>query len=121
MKDILQFSKNWNNKLHNDYFTTLRRSGRHQVGQQKDIYLNEKYMGRGTIVDKKNLKLGQLNEWICRLDTGESVEATKAILRNMYRDDRIDDNSPFYLYLVCRETEEEKKQRLLQQQLTLLE
>lgn len=82
----LNFSYNWNNKLHCKYFTTLRlRQGKYQVGDQYEIMLKDKFMGIGEIMAIKHLYINDINEYIAGLDTGYPVEDTIKIIRTMYK------------------------------------
>lgn len=102
----LDFSYNWNHKLDCDYFTTLRLSDRFQVGEWLLCFLKNASKGRGLVVDKKRLTVGQLNPWVCGLDTGYTVEETKAILKRMHPG-KIDDLATIYLYLLRKESKKE--------------
>lgn len=98
----LTFSTNWNNKLSNDYFTTLRLSGRLQVGQL--IEVEDRGVGKGLyeVIDKRSLTISQLNDWICFLDTGYNTVETVKILKEMYRFVSDWDTRPIYWYLIGR-------------------
>ena len=52
------------------------------------------------ILDCKILKLSQLNEWICYLDTGYSLAETIKILESMYKFDHTKEDRTIYLYLI---------------------
>lgn len=118
MNNSLEFSFNWNNKLDCKYFTTLRLSGRFEVGNWVDIWLKHIYKGRGVVVDKRQLKVSQLNQFICGLDTGYSVQETIGILSKMYPE-KIALNTSIYLYLIRYETDIEKKERQQAEQTAL--
>lgn len=79
------FSKNWNNKLDCDCFTTLRlSSSKYQVGQIHEIILDGKHKKFAKIIEIKSLKLSQINEFIGHLDTGMDAKATKELMIRMY-------------------------------------
>lgn len=105
MNAHLDFSYNWNNKLDCEYFTTIRRSGLMWVGQTVDVYLKGSFRGPHIIVEKKALKIGQINPFIAGLDTGYSVEETKKVLKTMYKE--LGDHDTVHLYLVRKLKKEE--------------
>ena len=89
--DTTKFSTNWNKKLNCDYFTTLRLKNpeKYKVGARHKIKLQERGVlrdyGIAEIIDVKNIRLHQLNTFICGLDTGYSVDETKQLLHTMYK------------------------------------
>lgn len=94
----IRFSYNWNNKLNCKFFTTLRRFNqeKYQAGEIYHIILKSRDrwvtdFGRAVAVDIKTIKGDNLNEFICGLDTGYSVEEAKGILKRMYKQDSVDD------------------------------
>ena len=102
----LEFSYNWNQKLCCDYFTTLRLSGRFEVGEWVLLFLKNAAYGRGIVVGRKVLTVGQLNAWVCGIDTGYTIEETKAILSRMHPG-KITDTTTIYLYLIRKESKKE--------------
>lgn len=98
MKDIA-FSTNWNAKLDCNYFTTLRLHGGYSLGYKLRVLLKGKPLKTVEVVGKKALRMGQMNEFICGLDTGYGIEETKSILIKMYPD--VDWSSTYlFLYLL---------------------
>lgn len=83
----LDFSYNWNNKLRNRCFTTLRlrNDAKYHKGARFEVSMQGISWGKAKIVDVKILKLDQINEWIARLDTGYSARETKDIIKKMYK------------------------------------
>ncbi len=81
----LDFNYNWNGKLFGRFFTTLRVSRRYQVGQTYDIYLNGTKIYQATINDIRDIRIGKVNEWVARLDTGYSLKETLTIIKRMYK------------------------------------
>ena len=87
----LIFSHDWNRKLNGIFFTTIRRYNpkKYARGNRVEVYC--KYgkayhsFGVAEIVDVRKITLNDLNEYICGLDTGYSVEETKKIFRRMYK------------------------------------
>jgi hypothetical protein len=87
--ESINFSNNWNNKLNCKYFTTIRKHipGRFKVWQKVNILLHDKWKGQALIEDVRVLKMGTLNEWHCGIDTGYSVDKTRALLQRFYGED----------------------------------
>ena len=100
MTNSLDFSHNWNQKLYATYFTTLRLSGRHAVGDRVEVYLKKECLGAAVIIDKKEIRLAQINDWMAMLDTGYPAKETRTILETMYRNVTDWDRRPIYYYLV---------------------
>lgn len=99
MSNVLKFSTNWNNKLDCKYFTTLRLSPKWI--DQKVLIVSFKNKARvAKIIDAKKIKLSQLNDWLCYLDTGYSKENTIKILGSMYSFNTQIDDKTIYLYLI---------------------
>lgn len=82
----LKFSFNWNNKLDCHAFTTICVFNPmwHIVGNKCNILLKDQSKGTGTIKEIRHFLLESLNPFISYLDTGYSVEETKAIFHKMY-------------------------------------
>lgn len=81
----LQFSTNWNNKLTGNFYTTLRlASPKFQMGKVFDVYLSGKFLHKAQVCEVRIIMLNQLNAFVCGLDTGYSVPATKDIITRMY-------------------------------------
>jgi hypothetical protein len=85
--EILAFSNNWNNKLANKAFTTLRLHNdiKYEIGKFFSITLKNRTLGTAELIDKKTIRLDQLNPFITMLDTGYDVQATTNIIKNMYK------------------------------------
>ena len=60
-------------------------SRRYQVGQTYDIYLNGTKIYQATINDIRDIRIGKVNEWVARLDTGYSLKETLTIIKRMYK------------------------------------
>ena len=99
---ILKFNKNWNRKLDCENFTTFRLNGDyHRKGQVYDIELNGTAIGRGICLDKKVLKLEQVNDWIAALDAATDAKGFKEIVKVMYKNKVPDvDTADFCLLLI---------------------
>jgi len=99
----LEFSTNWNHKLDCDFFTTLRLSGRFQIGQVVEVWEKKTFRGAYRIVGKKRLaNISQINDWMGYLDTGYNGEKTQEIIRTMYPKITNWDYQAVYYYLVQR-------------------
>lgn len=85
--DKIRFSYNWNNKLQNKAFTTIRlhNPNKYEVGNVYEIEINDIQKGLATLQDLRVLKISQLNDFICYLDTGYSREQTIRMLQRMYK------------------------------------
>lgn len=75
----IKFNKNWNNKLGNNIFTTIRKSNLEKdtfywegVGKTFDIILKGDMFGKAKLktVDKRKLK--ECDRYLLRLDVGET-------------------------------------------------
>lgn len=83
---IISFSTNWNNKLENKAFTTIRRNNYYyQIGETYQIELNGQNKGIAKIKRKWTLKAENLNDLTCYLDTGYDKEATIELLKKIYK------------------------------------
>jgi hypothetical protein len=84
---VIRFSFNWNNKLNNKAFTTLRlhNPGKYKPGQRYQIELKGQPKGIATLQEKRTLRIADLNNFICFLDTGYNQTETIAILKRMYK------------------------------------
>lgn len=96
---VIRFSFNWNNKLSNKAFTTLRlhNPGKYKPGQRYQIELNGQFKGIATLQEKRTLRIADLNNFICYLDTGYNRTETIAILKRMYKGIAIDAMMDFCL------------------------
>ena len=85
--NIITFSYNWNNKLENKAFTTLRLHNpkKYILGNSYQIELEGKYKGLAVLYSKRILKIDQLNDFICYLDTGYNRTEATNILQRMYK------------------------------------
>ena len=85
--ETIRFSYNWNGKLNNKAFTTLRihNPGKYTIGKTYNIELNGEFKGQAVLREKRVLQVKQLNDFICYLDTGYNQFETLNILRRMYK------------------------------------
>ena len=110
---VIRFSFNWNNKLNNKAFTTLRlhNPGKYKPGQRYQIELNGQPKGIATLQEKRTLKIADLNNFICFLDTGYNRNETIAILKRMYKG--IDINAMIDFCLLVYESEPKENPQLI--------
>jgi uncharacterized protein YqfB (UPF0267 family) len=85
--DTIAFSNNWNNKLANKAFTTIRlhNDSKYEIGKVFKITLKDRMLGTAELYDKRVIRLDQLNSFITMLDTGYDVTETTNIIKNMYK------------------------------------
>jgi hypothetical protein len=90
--ETLSFSYNWNNKLANRAFTTLRlhNNTKYEIGNLFHITLKGKELGIAELREKRTIRLDQLNPFITFLDTGYGVDHTKNMIKTMYKNQTID-------------------------------
>lgn len=96
----LSFSFNWNRKLDNNCFSTLRLTARFEVGDEIEI-IRPKNEGvfRGIVRTKQRYAIAQLDDSICYLDTGYDRETTLKILANIYKNQPI---TEIFRYIIER-------------------
>jgi hypothetical protein len=82
----LEFSTNWNNKLDCNCFTTIRiyNPTKHFKGNEFDIYLKKKFRAKAVVLEVIFIKLKQLSDYACYLDTGYNSEETINLFKKMY-------------------------------------
>lgn len=81
----LKFSYNWNGKIDNIAFTTLRLNSRkYEVGKRFAVTLKGQPKGVVRIEAIKPMFLAQINAYIAYLDTGYSTAHCQDIIRKMY-------------------------------------
>jgi uncharacterized protein YqfB (UPF0267 family) len=86
MEENLSFTANWNNKLNCNAFTTLRlrEDRKYHVGARVNVWLNNTFKGKGTIVAVSCFTIDKINESIARVDTGCSAEECRNIIQKIY-------------------------------------
>lgn len=105
----IEFSYNWNSKLHCKCFTTIRlhNPNKYVIGQRYYICL-ELLEFIAEIVNIKQFRLSQLNDYMAMLDTGYGVQETTEIIKKMYPN--IDfENQLFDFILLKRESKIKRK------------
>lgn len=86
--NTIRFNQNWNGKLNNKAFTTIRihNPKKYIIGNVYSIELSAKPIGKAVLQGKRVLRIDQLNDFICFLDTGYCRNEAIAILQRMYKD-----------------------------------
>ena len=92
MRNEINFSQNWNNKLTGRYFTTLRLKdeSRFIIGEAYSILLLRHHITFADIVDIKHLFLRDINEYVAGLDSGYSADEFRSMLIKMYKNHNVD-------------------------------
>lgn len=85
--DIINFGHNWNAKLFGKAFSTIRikNENKYQVGNEYEIQLHGKEIGRGVIRHINHFTIDQLSTPMALIDTGYSLAETKKIILTMYK------------------------------------
>lgn len=96
MPNVIRFTKNWNNKLFCDCFTSIRLDqDKYQVGIQYDATLTTpdgkailiKYV---TCVTKTVLTIDQITDAMAWVDTGMNADKCRAMIKKMYEKSVLD-------------------------------
>lgn len=125
--ESIKFSFNWNKKLGCDYFTTLRlrNDKKYHPGAKHKILLQEKGVwrdyGMAEVVAVRIVRIHQLNEFICGLDTGYSVDETKDILYKMYKEKVPDINQAEFNLVLYRKLKTQHAQAAIFDHLSMFE
>ena len=117
--ETINFSTNWNNKLTNRAFTTIRihNERKYNIGGVYQIMLKNKPLGTATIRKIHVIKANQITDCMSFLDTGYSVPETINILRKMYPNLDLNNTLFDFCLLVYRNkkeiaAEKEKEEKL---------
>lgn len=85
---LFNFTTNWNHKLNCDHFTTLRASGKHDVGDTGIITLKREPQFNTEIIRKIEIDIttakGNFLDYMGFLDTGYDWKETLKIINTMY-------------------------------------
>jgi len=89
-KKEIRFSYNWNNKLHNKAFISLRLSDKFGEGEEYYILLKGKKgeyesLGKAVIVEIKEITMNKITEFIAYLDSGYCAEECKKVLKRIHK------------------------------------
>jgi hypothetical protein len=84
----IKFSKNWNHKLSNDIFTTIRlQSDYYYKGAQYQVILNDQLLYNAVCIDVVLYSFEGIPDYVLMTDTGYSDPATaRDIFKRMYGD-----------------------------------
>lgn len=106
----LNFSYNWNGKLLNDAFTTIRLSDYYCIDDVVEIKLKNELLYIGKVIGKIETRIEKLTELVCRLDTGYDRNATIGIIKKMYP--RIENWSEqkIFIYTIAQKYNEKLEQ-----------
>lgn len=103
--ETIRFRRNWNNKLGCDFFTTIRlNSPKYQRGNILRVILEERGVLRticdARVVEVRPLRIHQLNDWMCWLDSATDAPGAKELLWEMYRDRMVDIHTAELVYVL---------------------
>lgn len=91
MTSEIRFSRNWNNKLSCDYFTTYRlKSERFHIGETFRIMLGGKLLFYADVVEVQHTFLDHVSNMDTMLDAGMSAADFRQMLKTMYKSYNID-------------------------------
>lgn len=114
MNNDIVFTYNWNNKLDNKAFTTLRlkNNNKYRYERTYNIILIEKFWpekrvnkGEAIIVDMRHFKIEKINQFIAYIDTGYSSEECKKMIRTMYKNKNIDWDRQLLSLILLKKTQ----------------
>lgn len=82
----IKFTYNWNHKLNNKAFTTIRltQNKKFEINEKVVIKLNDEIRTIAVIQAIKTFKLCQLSIFMAYLDTGYNLEESKKVFYKMY-------------------------------------
>ena len=93
----IKFSHNWNNKLNNDIFTTIRKYDNekyyyyfNQTNKEFEIVLNGNIVGKAVLINVEHLDYINIPYCLLRLDTGLK---TKESINELFNKFGINNNS----------------------------
>jgi hypothetical protein len=100
----IHFSSNWNGKLCNDVFTTIRlyNYDKYPDFEKFTIEYKSHILGIAELLVKKPFKFGSLNATTSLVDCGHDEHYLGKLLRNFYPG--IDANTNFYMLVLRWET-----------------
>ena len=90
----VRFLKNWNNKLNNDYFLTIRlwtpSKHRYYLSQQMNfekvnVLVDDELYCRAKLICMNTDILKNIPEWACYVDSGYSKSKFYKLLENFYK------------------------------------
>jgi hypothetical protein len=98
---VIEFSHNWNNKLNNTYFTSIRQENltKYIIGKLYDVILKDELLKHAILVDIRKFQIKDLTNYMACLDTGYSKEESLNIFSKMYKIDASTSEKVFYFLL----------------------
>jgi len=100
----LNFSYNWNNKLYNKAFTSIKlyNPNKYIINNLYKVNLKGNYLFTAKIIDLKIILAKDINNFIAYIDTGYSKEEVINILSKIYKNNTDILNTKFHLLLLVR-------------------
>lgn len=82
----INFVANWNNKLWNEMFPTMRPANpaKYQVGQIYNCYLKDEFYGRVQLMEILNVSYPKINNRMAFADCGRPAAYLKTLLSKFY-------------------------------------
>jgi hypothetical protein len=111
----IKFKHNWNQKLNCNSFTTIRLhdDSKYSVGLNYTIRHGHRNCGVAKLVEKRVLRLDQLNEFVAQIDAGVSLKEFIAMIKNFYDSKNIDwRTQPLDLLLMVKVGDKGKQKEL---------
>lgn len=103
----LKFGYNWNGKLNNNAFTTIRLKNdkKYYKGARFTVVLTGKKdevktVGDFVVIDIKEFLITELNRFMSFLDTGYDVKETQKVIYTMYKNKNIDWKKQRFQYIL---------------------
>lgn len=108
--DVIRFSKNWNNKLSNEYMTTIRlfNVNKYKVGKFFNLILNTSKNGNSAeiiyteCVCVKCFVLSKLTDPLAYVDAGMDAKCLGTMLKRMYKYKHINWTKQVLMLIVLR-------------------
>jgi hypothetical protein len=112
--EAIKFSYNWNNKLNNKAFTTIRlhNPNKYQQGKQYRIECKGELKGIAVLHEIRVFTTDKLNDFVTYLDTGYNVHDTIKLLKTMYKNSNIDWNRQRLDFCLLVYQKEDKRVKL---------
>ena len=106
--NIISFSFNWNNKLDNTAFSSIRLEiPKYVVGKIFKVMLREEDKGLAAVRHITRFKLKNLNDPMALLDTGYGKEETIKLIKTIYKNKKIDFDKQLFLFIVFKYLKDE--------------
>ena len=84
---VVNFSYNWNGKLHCKCFPTIRlhNAAKYQVGKHLDVHYTNRYLGLGVIRHVTVFTIDKMTAAMALIDTGYALDEQKKLMNTMYK------------------------------------